>query len=698
MSDDIEIKGRVSIDTGDSAVKLDGVKNAMKGAGSEGAASGAMFSKLKGELGGISGPASQAAGSLGGLNTALNVLKANPIIGIFVLIASLIVALFSHFMKMEKVSDSLGKAWASLSGIFEFFMNKILEPLIDMFVTLVGWITKAAEFIVGLFSPAAAEASKRLGELEEKMDDLNDVEAKNNITRAESNRKLQEMRDAANDANIPIKDRIKALQEAAKIEKETLAESIKINEERARIVLEKIAIELDVRDELIAKIREGSAAELKAARDEIYAMDEVDKEKLKKFDEYIITADDKGAELAKIDKKTNSQLRSLQEEDEKKKAEIAKEWAEKRKAAAEKAAAARKAKIANDRAFEDKELKKRQEIELSYMKDAQEKELTVLMNGYQAEIAANKRALEEKKLTRKQYFTLMSADLELFQQKEAAINKKFKDDADKKAEADRLDKKKKADERKAQDAKQAAADLKIMQKLALDKINFQIANNTKDLNLTKKLLTDKKNEITKQYVWEVLSGKNNKAELLALEQRHIEDMAGIQQAKDQIKKQEVASTQSQVAAVGDLLAQAAEVAGKHTVAGKALAVASTAINTYQAAMGAFRGMVSTIPGPVGIALGVVAAGLAAAVGIANIKKIVSTQIPGQGGGGGSVPSAAAVPAPVSPQRTSTQLNAASIQGIGNAAAGGVNRSFVLDADINNNRERASRINRAARLG
>jgi hypothetical protein len=46
----------------------------------------------------------------------------------------------------------------------------------------------------------------------------------------------------------------------------------------------------------------------------------------------------------------------------------------------------------------------------------------------------------------------------------------------------------------------------------------------------------------------------------------------------------------------------------------------------------------------------------------------------------------------------TQLNAARIAGIGNAAAGGLNRAYVLEADITNTSERQFRLQRAARLG
>jgi len=68
------------------------------------------------------------------------------------------------------------------------------------------------------------------------------------------------------------------------------------------------------------------------------------------------------------------------------------------------------------------------------------------------------------------------------------------------------------------------------------------------------------------------------------------------------------------------------------------------------------------------------------------------------GGGGSAPSGVNMAAPVTPQQTSTQLNQASINAVGNAAQGGVNRAFVLGSDISKDADRTARINRAARLG
>jgi len=86
--------------------------------------------------------------------------------------------------------------------------------------------------------------------------------------------------------------------------------------------------------------------------------------------------------------------------------------------------------------------------------------------------------------------------------------------------------------------------------------------------------------------------------------------------------------------------------------------------------------------------------------IAGTVKAASNAIKQVGGsdttGAGSIGSISAS-APLSPQQSSTSLNAGSIQGVGNAASGGVNRTFVLDADIKSNQERQARISRAARL-
>jgi len=69
----------------------------------------------------------------------------------------------------------------------------------------------------------------------------------------------------------------------------------------------------------------------------------------------------------------------------------------------------------------------------------------------------------------------------------------------------------------------------------------------------------------------------------------------------------------------------ASILGKESAAGKAAGVAQTTVETYRGAQAAFTGMTEAIPGPVGIALGVVAAAGAVAAGLANVKKILAVK-------------------------------------------------------------------------
>jgi chemotaxis protein histidine kinase CheA len=149
-----------------------------------------------------------------------------------------------------------------------------------------------------------------------------------------------------------------------------------------------------------------------------------------------------------------------------------------------------------------------------------------------------------------------------------------------------------------------------------------------------------------------------------------------------------------------LFAAAATLAGKNSAAGKAFAIAGATIDTYRGALAAFTGMTSTIPGPVGIALGIAAAAAAVINGLNTVKQIVSVKVPGgaDAGGGHTISnpiSNGAPAAPVAPLQAGTAIDQDSIRGIGNAVSG---RSYVLESDITRDQSRTERLNRAARLG
>ncbi|HMK03685.1 MAG TPA: hypothetical protein VK489_05820 [Ferruginibacter sp.] len=167
-------------------------------------------------------------------------------------------------------------------------------------------------------------------------------------------------------------------------------------------------------------------------------------------------------------------------------------------------------------------------------------------------------------------------------------------------------------------------------------------------------------------------------------------------AKKKISDEDKAEREQNLAHYASLLDNLADVVGKHTVAGKALAIASTVIQTYQGATAALTSF-STVP-IVGTALGFVAAAAVVASGLKSIQKIASVKVPGKGGGGGA-PSISGLGAPnlpnapLTPRPQTTTLDQQSINGINNAA----NRAYVLETDVSGNQERIRKLNRAARI-
>ena len=114
-------------------------------------------------------------------------------------------------------------------------------------------------------------------------------------------------------------------------------------------------------------------------------------------------------------------------------------------------------------------------------------------------------------------------------------------------------------------------------------------------------------------------------------------------ARVKIAEEEAAAKQKALQSMSSGLKTAATLLGESTAAGKAAAIAATTIDTIQSGVSAFKGMVSAVPGPVGIALGAVAAAGALASGYASVKKILAVKTPNGGGGGSASPSTGGTP-------------------------------------------------------
>ena len=661
------------------------LQKSMKGTDDAAKSSGEKFGNLKGQMSAISPAAGGAADAASKFNGVLNILKANPIIAVLTILVAIIIGLVNKFKQMDGAADAMGDAWAEVSGIFEKFLNMVLTPLIDGFVALIGVVTSAVEWIADKLGVASTETSKRMGTLAKTIRELDDAQKDQALATAESNRKLQEAREVAGDANVPIKERITALKEAGRIEKEELDKVVALNIAKTAAQMEQMALEMGARASVIAQIKLGTVESLKAARAELLTMKNVNKDKLYALDQQIIDAENAAAQSAKVGKKVQAQVNSLNNEEISK----AKEAAAERKRIASEAQKERervsKEEADKKKKFDDDVAARVKAWNDNFIAQANETDALILKNRLNSITDANVRAQVEIEVGRQaeidkqmDYLNKGLIDQQLYNERKALIDENYNRQQAALTDKIRVDKKKKDDD-------DAAADLKKKQ----DTANADIEAQNKIASDSSLSLTLRQQALDK----EVLLVKQAYDAKLITEEQYNEKSQGLKKSQADLDKANFDAQMAMLDQYGQSINSVADLVGKNTVAGKSLSVASALISTYQGIAKAVQ---------LGFPMAIPAAISAAATGFGAVKNILAVKVPG-GGGGGSMPSVpgggggvSAMRAPLAPMAISstTSLSGQTLASM-NATAG---RAYVVEADIANNQERISRINRAARIG
>lgn len=147
--------------------------------------------------------------------------------------------------------------------------------------------------------------------------------------------------------------------------------------------------------------------------------------------------------------------------------------------------------------------------------------------------------------------------------------------------------------------------------------------------------------------------------------------------------------ETKLSIIANAVGAAANLIGRNTAAGKALAIAQATIDTYAGATKAL----ATYPPP----FGAIAAGTVIATGLANVAQIVKTDVPfADGGGSGMSMPNISTQAPIQQQylpTAPTRLDQASLNTINNVVA----RAYVVESDITGKQKRIKRIENAARI-
>lgn len=688
-----DVKGNLK-DTGSAAVKT--------GKDIEGSAGN--FKNLKTQMSALPGPLGAVKAGTEGVSSAFKALLANPLVALIAAIVAGLALLYKAFTNTfegaQKVEEIFASVKAAAQALFDN-LGRIARAIVKFFSFD---FSGAADEIKGIVNDVE-NAYNAMSKLTRQAQQLHQEQLQNDLEQAERQKKLAVLREQATDEDVPLAKRKAALKELAADAEKNAKEDIDLAKRTAENKIAQLTLEKD------------------GARKN---QDEINKIKI----EQINVETENANELRRI----NKQLTAAEKQ------ELA-ERKEAQKAASE-AAKQRRQELLE---FNNKLVKLQQENELLLIKDGYEKELKQLTQKIADEKRVNEQEFKDRKITKAQQQQL-NAELDIqlaaqvdvvtdkhnkeirekevaFQKELAGIKGKTSLDAIKDIrEKERVElqigyeeklqdaiTRYRDDQAKLQDIKQALQD-----KLAADQAKLDDKNLKEDQKkgfakseAENKAVIDKHNldfeaqkaavDAQQQLVQDAFDQQ------IITEADYNIKVAGLAEARKTIREQEAAHHQLVASSVANALSTLSEIAGKQTLLGKALAIASTTISTYQSAIGAFKGMVTTIPGPVGIALGVVAAAGALATGIAAVKKIVAVQVPGKGGGGaGSVPTGLpAAAAPVAPQQTGTKLDADSLNNIGNAAAGGVNRSFkayVVEQDSSAAANRAARLQGASVLG
>jgi hypothetical protein len=210
----------------------------------------------------------------------------------------------------------------------------------------------------------------------------------------------------------------------------------------------------------------------------------------------------------------------------------------------------------------------------------------------------------------------------------------------------------------------------------------------KDLEEAAKKETEINQEVAKD---STKSSEERYAALDALNKAGVISDKEASDAKIAIAKAEKDARNAALAEGANVLNQASELLGKNTAEGKALAVASATISTYLSAQKAFESFASI---PVyGVGLGIAAASVAVASGLATINKILAVPVPGAsggGGGGGSMPSMPAAPA-MRPTGFSTGQPSQTPPKVE------PQKVFVVESDITNSQNKVARIQSKATI-
>jgi hypothetical protein len=570
---------------------------------------------LSGTLGKLSPALAGANAAAGGLLKTMWALVANPIGAVIAAVVLSLTALYKAFSSTKAGGEQLKQIMSGIGAAIDVLRDRVLKiggAIVKFFSgDLKGAFSDAKAAVSGIGSEIEKEF-KQAAKAKKYLQEVTDSVRQLSVSRAKLDRDLARSKEIINDENASYAEKKKAIEEVKKAEEKQTAQELKNAEKKLKAI--KLANSLSDTD--AENLDKQAAAEA-----ELYALQQK-------------SADDKRA-IAKTEKRADNEEKSRVKELATARAAAAKERLDQQKA--------------NDKAREDS-LKKIADLEQSYTDS--------LMSAKDLEILNVTRKYEEQIKLAEKYgqSTVKLKEAEAYEKQK--IDKKYEDEKLKIIE-------------NAQ---------KEVEKLELQRVNdyLQSIEDLQEANYQAGL-TEQQREITavndKYFALEtaaignaeqlatIAEAKNR--ELNTIEEKALEKQKQIDKQKRDSQIQSVQNTLSTIGSLTELFAgKSRKEQEKAFKVQKAVNVASTLVETYLGAQKAYTSQIIPLD-PTSVVRGALAAAAVIAAGLANVKKISSTQFSGSSASGDT--SAPSVSSPVGTQAQAPSFNVVGNSGINQLA-------------------------------
>ena len=682
------------------------------------------ISQLDGALGklglsfnGLATSGTKAFSQIGNSFTTLGkAFLSNPVGIVLTGLVLVVTKLVDAFKKNDDAMTELQKAFTVFEPIIEG-VNFLFDKLAEGIAFVIGGMADLGKAVLSLI-PGYEKSQKSAEGLVQAQDDLEEAEREYTVNSARRNKEIARLRDEATE-NPDVTKRMKALKEAQRLEEENLKEELKIAQERVRIREEQAKKDKDTSDETkneIAKMRadmlkaeqtyyEGhrklqkeynryqkeAISGLSKERQEIYKnIDaQLQEAKAKKANLeatmkiYAATTHDTSSAIYKMMEKGLSSLNAEIDPLQKKIDAMLRESENAQKKAD---------KVTKSTKDNGDELKKNLEKLNEELLNDNERVLNQLKKDYDEDVKTLQDALKKKLISENEYYDKL-------QQREIQYNDAVVKQNEQMANT-------LAQNRMSEGESQINEQYDNGDSLEKQLLDLEY-DDYADYQLRKQQLAEETNQ-------KILDNEIAKSQaMIALWQQELSDWEGTEEEKAKLqsridseqdkltktllKKQEATmDAQNKVTeknekkkekirdmgnkALSQGLSTASALAGDNAEAQKGIQVADAIINTISGAVGAFQGITKDTGGW-GIALATATAAMVTAAGMANVKEIIDTKIPGGDGSGSTASTAPSINASSVASLTDSTQAVNTVIGDETIQAMSDQRVYVVESDI-----------------